>query len=168
MNMPFQEKDEEKIGQLFIKSRLKRPPAALMQNFSAEVREKIERSSAEPSSGFWTVPLYTFAVAVVGCIGIFVWYQGSVKHAVIEQPAVLSNVEKPESVSESKPEAPQPVLSELVATQGANVPAPHDPLVEKMSQNLFVLEVLGETEGLDQKLSGAGDADMVEQMANVF
>lgn len=123
------EKDEKEVAELLEGYRVKEPPEALMRNYVAEVKRKIRESPSGPAFGFPALAAI-LAVSLIAFAMVFVFLRPkAVQELPVPQPGVVT-VATPvhqEKVEES---------SEL--------------LFESLMEDLFVLEMLGEAEGLVQ------------------
>ena len=138
--------DERKIKDLFAGRPLKPPPPAIMRDYVKEVKQKI--SNPDPGHFFGAPAAIFSAVALLGLVGVLVYMRQpeirkeEVPHGVItrEQENV---VQKVKALTEQIPDAPQKPDIESVLSE--------------VSNDLFILEMLGETEGLENVIPSYDD-----------
>jgi len=130
-----QEKEEQRIKELLANFKLKVPPEPLMKNYVEEVRRKIDRTPR----GFDFGPKVFVCVLVLGL---------AVGGVLIFKPFIQKAPTKGTSL-------PTPTIATKEVIQ-ANKQA----LFEKLSGDLFVLEMLGEDEGLLDDSTDRVETDM--------
>lgn len=119
--MPF-DKEEREIRQLMEKYELKKPPEDLMKNYVGEVKRKLQ-SPPGPVFGTPAVALLILVAFVGGLLVAGLLRQGFVPQKVVRQ-----------AVSEERVSHPSEAGTEQ--------------LFEDLFDDFFVLEMLGEEEGL--------------------
>ena len=166
------EKEEREVEELLKNYKLKSPPESLLKNYVEEVRKKIDTAPKDPVFGF---PVVFFAIAVaLGLVGGFVFFlrpaltprkeavpplvtvsdEAKVVPQEMEQAIKLAAEPSGAAQETQKPEAvPASVASEETPSVGQEA-APVEKIptkgtdLDKMAKDLFVLEALGEDEGL--------------------
>ena len=148
------EKEEQEVEELLKNYKLKSPPESLLKNYVEEVRKKIDVASKGPLFGF---PVVFFAIAVAfGLVGGFVFFLRPALTPRKETVTPLVTVSDEAKVVPRQMEPaikPAAKLSEEAALVREE-PAPVEKIpakgtdLDKMAKDLFVLEALGEDEGL--------------------
>ena len=122
--------EEKKIREVFERYRFKKPPDSLMKNYENEVLKKIK---APPSAGPGLGAAAAFSAAALLAAGLvfMVWFR---------PPALKNSVPAPAALQEpvSMEARPQPKIEGLQ----------NQVVLQKMADDLFVLEMLGEDENL--------------------
>ena len=122
--------EEESIRKLIGSCKMKEPPSALFKNYEQEVLEKIRGSHSGPVFG-WQVSAGLALLFVLAIAFLFLVKPRLVTHQV--EPSVVR-----------APTAPVPVPA------AAKIPVPDHSQADfdQMSHDVFILETLGEDEGI--------------------
>ena len=117
--------DEKKIQEMMSRHRMKEPPRELMRDYEAGVWKRIEASSVRRMWTFGLAAGLSLAAALALALGL--WFAPEIerKSPAVEEPRVT---------------VPVPELSSAEAVPEA--------LFQELENELFVLEMLGEDEGL--------------------
>ncbi|PIQ84987.1 MAG: hypothetical protein COV74_10320 [Candidatus Omnitrophica bacterium CG11_big_fil_rev_8_21_14_0_20_45_26] len=163
--------EEQKIKDWFEKHPLKELPKEITKNYVAEVREKINAEAAGPHFG---IQAFAFSFALVGALAVLFLLNHQFQQVmemlqpqeVITTP-VSSQVTLPPVVSTdanaekrvSEPEVldkPEPViLKQTESSQPAELDV--NQVINSIADDIFILEMLGETEGLEDLLPANED-----------
>lgn len=119
--MPF-DKEEQEIQKLLDKFELKKPPEDLMKNYVGEVKRKLQ----SPPGPVFGTPAVVFLILAAFVAGILL--TGPLRQVIVPQKM-----------------APQVVSTERVSPPSQ---AGAEELFENLFDDYFVLEMLGEDEGL--------------------
>lgn len=140
--MDFDAEDRE-IKKILESYRLKKAPASLMRNYEKEVLQKIRAGSPKWGPGWQGVLLGAVIFALLGGLGFF-WLLRPVGEKIppsLPAPApALSAASSPPVAETAKPIPVQAKVED------------EDALFDQMANDLFVLEMLGEDEGLLDEL----------------
>ena len=202
MNFEKFQREEEEVQKLLQSKNLKQPPDFLMEHFAEEVRQKIELRKQKKPFGFSSFSFYAVpAMALTGLL-VFLLYPAITKQRMmliktpINAPSVSEKISANSAAQPSSGEAlSRQTVSEQPSVQGVSsdldkaisnqviagkMQAPSqvsekidEATLEKMSQNLLILEALGETEGIDEGLLENDDRiqsemDLFEQNIPMF
>lgn len=143
------EKEEKEIRKFFGGCRFKKPPQDLMKNYEEEVQRKI----AQPPSvfGLQGVLAIALVVGVLAVVGFFV-VPSLVKPKV---PVILSE--------------PSPARIELPPSAASNKAIRQEELFERVAEDILILEILGEDEGLMEDFDSIEtDAELLIEFNPVF
>ncbi|HTL47740.1 MAG TPA: hypothetical protein VL688_06720 [Verrucomicrobiae bacterium] len=136
--------EEKEIEKIFENYRLKKVPQSLMKDYAAEVRRKIEMT---PGPSFPLGALAAFAVGLA--------FAGTVAFVMLRPHQPALEIKAPEGVSAPSgtletpavqgPQAVQPAPSAALAEEEGVEPGGNQ---EALARELFVLEMLGEDDGV--------------------
>ncbi len=128
--------DEDEIKGLLKGRVLRKPPAGLMKGYEREVMEKIHTAKPHRRGAFQAVAAVALGLALAGALVFWAQIQGT---------QTSSPTEKPGDLNLAAPEKPVVPLD--------------DKTLDEMSRDLFILEMLGEGEGLGNEIARA-EVDM--------
>jgi hypothetical protein len=160
-------RDDKEIRELLSEYRLKEPPKSLLQNYEGEVMAKIlslENAPAIP------LPVIALSAALILLLG-FIWLMILRPEPVYQPTVTPSRVQTPEraAVFVNAPMRQAVPGLEVSRIQPSSKEASEEKAFDQMERDLFILEMLGEDEGLMDDLDRlATDVEFVIQSSPVI
>ncbi len=181
------EHEDQDIREFFQNYRQKRPPQAILRNFESDVIRKIKSADERP----WLSLSAIISLSTVGIfVAVFIFFILPLgrRAPVAPEPALIALESVPvmqppveqapvppvvpavpaEKLEPAVPAVVEPVPAEVPPAVAPAVPEPatEEELFNAMAGDLFILEMLGEDEGiLDDASRVSGDLEFLSQVS---